>query len=319
MACPVCASDVPIGSVRSTPYGYEGHYVDCRKCGPYFGTEEAVEDLPGTLSGDPELIARVGYGVRRMQRPNRPPLLTTDLIQRFIKTPLPSVFEQANNLIVWLGSNGKGPGETEWIEPRTHQFVIGSKTGQGFGLVVAHLFDTGYIAGNQSQAIGEPGRAHATLSFSGWDHFYKLQAGQTESRNAFMAMKFGDAALDAIVDDFFRPAVAKTGFVLTRLDDQPKAGLIDDRLRVEIRKARFLIADLTHDNLGAYWEAGFAEGLGKPVIYTCQRAKFDQAKTHFDTNHHLTVIWDAAEPAQACNDLMATIRATLPDEANLIG
>ena len=59
----------------------------------------------------------------------------------------------------------------------------------------------------------------------------------------------------------------------------PKAGLIDDRLRVEIRTSRFLIADLTHENAGAYWEAGFAEGLGKPVIYTCEKSKFDTAKT----------------------------------------
>jgi len=35
-------------------------------------------------------------------------------------------------------------------------------------------------------------------------------------------------------------------------------------------------------NPGAYWEAGYAEGLGKPVIYTCEEAKFVEA-SHFDT------------------------------------
>ena len=38
-----------------------------------------------------------------------------------------------------------------------------------------------------------------------------------------------------------------------------------------IRDAKFVIADLTHDNNGAYWEAGYAEGLGKPVIYICEK------------------------------------------------
>lgn len=45
------------------------------------------------------------------------------------------------------------------------------------------------------------------------------------------------------------------------------AGNIQARLEVEIRKARFVVAELSHHNNGAYWEAGFARGLGKPVIY----------------------------------------------------
>ncbi len=130
-----------------------------------------------------------------------------------------------------------------------------------------------------------------------------------------MAMKFGDKELDELVDEFFRPAVAKTGFTLRRLDDVPKAGLIDDRMRVEIKSSRFLIADLTHANNGAYWEAGYAEGLGKPVIYTCKKSVFDNPgeRPHFDTNHHLTVVWDADDRESAAERLKATIRATMPD------
>ena len=53
-----------------------------------------------------------------------------------------------------------------------------------------------------------------------------------------------------------------------------------------------MIADLTHDNNGAYWEARFAEGLGRPVIYTCRKQKWDATKSHFDTSHLNTIIWD---------------------------
>jgi nucleoside 2-deoxyribosyltransferase len=66
----------------------------------------------------------------------------------------------------------------------------------------------------------------------------------------------------------------------------------------EIRMCRFLIADLTCGNQGAYWEAGYAEGLGKPVIYTCNKSYFDKEGTHFDTNHHQTVLWDPARLEQ---------------------
>jgi len=111
--------------------------------------------------------------------------------------------------------------------------------------------------------------------------------------------------------------LGQAGFELVKLDDNPKAGLIDDRLRVEIQSSDFIIADLTHDNHGAYWEAGYAEGMGKPVIYTCEKQKFETVKTHFDTNHHLTIVWDQNSPEEAGEALKATIRATLPQLAKL--
>ncbi len=129
--------------------------------------------------------------------------------------------------------------------------------------------------------------------------------------------EFGDENLDKMLDDHFRPCVKQTGFEIYRLDDVPRAGLIDDKLRVEIQSSDFLIADLTHDNPGAYWEAGYAEGLGKPVIYTCEKNKFETKKTHFDTNHHLTIIWDIKNPEEAEQALKATIRATFPEIAKM--
>ncbi len=113
----------------------------------------------------------------------------------------------------------------------------------------------------------------------------------------------------------FKPAVAETGFQLVLLRDKPRAGPIDNHLRAEIRSSRFLLADLTTDNAGAYWEGGFAEGLGKPVIYLCEKSAFDNRGTHFDTNHCQTVIWDPNDKERGASDLKATIRATLPGEA----
>ena len=136
-------------------------------------------------------------------------------------------------------------------------------------------------------------------------------------RIAFMAMQYNDSKHNKIYHEHFKPAVAQTGFELRRLDEKLRAGLIDDQLRIEIRKCRFLLADLTKDNLGAYWEAGYAEGLGKPIIYLCEQNHFENYKTHFDTNHHTTVIWDENNIEQALNKLKATIRATLPAEAKM--
>ena len=43
----------------------------------------------------------------------------------------------------------------------------------------------------------------------------------------------------------------------------------------QIRKSKFLIADFTGQRGGVYYEAGFAYGLGLPVIWTCRKDWFD--------------------------------------------
>jgi hypothetical protein len=61
--------------------------------------------------------------------------------------------------------------------------------------------------------------------------------------------------------------------------------------------------------------AGYAEGLGLPVIYTCEEGIWNEKKTHFDTNHMVTIIWNAANLDAAAANLTATIRATFRSEA----
>ncbi len=41
---------------------------------------------------------------------------------------------------------------------------------------------------------------------------------------------------------------------------------------------------------GVYYEAGFASGLGIPVIYSCRRNMVDQI--HFDTRQYSHILWD---------------------------
>jgi len=137
----------------------------------------------------------------------------------------------------------------------------------------------------------------------------RIDEGLVESRKVLMAMEFGDPELDHVLDTCFRPAVKRAGFELRIATDNQKAGMIDDQLRVALRTSLFVIADLTHRNNGAYWEAGFAEGLGRPVIYTCREADWKQGHSHFDTNHLVTVIWDPENLEQAGARLTATIMA----------
>jgi nucleoside 2-deoxyribosyltransferase len=57
----------------------------------------------------------------------------------------------------------------------------------------------------------------------------------------------------------------------------------------EIKRSEFVIADLSGNRGGVYYEAGFAEGLNKPVIISCRS---DYLKSlHFDVKQKSAVIW----------------------------
>ncbi len=320
--CPVCNSDI----AKPEYHQYKKHfnnYYSCKRCGDFDVLGSFSKTLNATLGDDNKKIAVLSHWIRTKHEKisKSPPdeqfyreniILDKKLVDTIIKRPPPSPAEQADNIIRWIGENIDAPGEIVELERDTHLSIMGAITPNNFALVIRHLTDSGILQGNSSTRT-----TNVTLSFKGWQYFEELKRGANESRKAFMAMQYGDEKMDKIVEEVFKPAVKQTGFDLFKLVDRPKAGLIDDRLRVEIQTSRFLIADLTHENVGAYWEAGYAEGLGKPVIYTCEKEKFEEQKTHFDTNHHLTIIWDDENPEEAVEKLKATIRATLHGEAKL--
>lgn len=134
------------------------------------------------------------------------------------------------------------------------------------------------------------------LTTRGWKCFENLQQVNRHSTQAFMAMKFDAEQMNFIKKNLV-PAVKNIGFNLLLLTDiNSKENLIDNKLRVAIKKSRFLVCDLTNCNAGAYWEAGYAEGLKIPVIYICERSAFlheDLTKRpHFDVNHQEIFQWD---------------------------
>ena len=58
---------------------------------------------------------------------------------------------------------------------------------------------------------------------------------------------------------------------------------INDKILADISRAQFVVADFTHHPNGVYFEAGFALGLGKLVIWRCRLDEFRPDRVHFDT------------------------------------
>lgn len=310
--CPICSLEL------EAPGRQDGitTVYSCKRCGSY-GLDAFVTATLGRVGLDDPTRVVLSHSLRKMQSRGLP-IVTSDLWKDIREHgSLPKPGEQAANLILWLGENADASDASVRVDCEELQAIIGCRRPDSVFYVANHLAQRGFVSFNRSDNTKATPPLDFQMTFDGWDEFEKLRKNTGESRTAFMAMKFGDPELDRIVNQVFRPAVAATGFELRILSDASPAGLIDDRLRVEIRRSRFLIADLTHRNPGAYWEAGFAEGLGKHVIYTCKADVFKDV-AHFDTNHHLTVMWhDGADSEPVAEALKATIRATLPDEARL--
>ena len=116
-------------------------------------------------------------------------------------------------------------------------------------------------------------------------------------RQGFVAMWF-DPSMNEVYEDGIKPAIEAAGYKPHKIDQEAFLGPIVDRIVAEIRKSRFVVADFTTspecgDRGGVYYEAGFAHGLGIPVIHTCRK---DSMKAlHFDTNHLNHLIWTTPE------------------------
>lgn len=311
--CLICNSQATVEEFPDKLYK-----VNCPRCGKYEITDEAFTMFERSSLEDK--VLSISYWIRQHQSEKGSVRIDSNRMRNLLVpfvSPKPK--EQADTFIIWLGGSIRKPNQHVGAKASNLIPVLGAYDEDGVYYIAKYLQGEGFIYDNDLTTNLIKHEYKLSMTFKGWDRYYELQRSNKDSRLAFMAMKYGDVTLEKIYNEVIKEAVLKTGFEIRKLEEDKSAGLIDDKLRVEIRRSKFLIADLTHDNNGAYWEAGFAEGLGMPVIYICEEEKFDRDKSHFDTNHHLTVTWQNTSEGlkKFAEELKDIIRATLPSEAKL--
>jgi hypothetical protein len=200
---------------------------------------------------------------------------------------------------------------TAWV-PKTIALIGGTDL-RAFHRLIVHALQIGHIQKTDTVMldpdVSMKSADQYVLTMPGWAVYEAEKKGQIAGRYGFMAMQFDDPDLQPIFKDIIKPRVkGATGYDVVEVREKSRAGVIDNIIREEIRNAAFVLADLSHGNNGAYWEAGYAEGLGKPVIYLCEQNAFDKTKTHFDTNHCTTVMWSKGEEDLFADQLIATIQ-----------
>ncbi len=145
------------------------------------------------------------------------------------------------------------------------------------------------------------------LEPEGWKRVDLLQREEEKnSNNVFVAMSF--AADMKETRETIKKAITANGFMPRIMDEIEHNHQIVPEMLYEIRNARFVIAELTGHNNGAYFEAGYALGCGKEVIQVCNKSKFGE-DGHFDVKQINTVMWENQDDLFARLD--ARIKATI--------
>ncbi|MGN1119179.1 MAG: hypothetical protein ACI4Q4_02400, partial [Oscillospiraceae bacterium] len=99
--------------------------------------------------------------------------------------------------------------------------------------------------------------------------------------------------------------VSDSGYNPVFIDEIEHNNLITPEILKYIRNSKFVVAELTHNNNGAYFEEGYALGIGKPVIQLCKKG----VNLHFDIAQKNTIFWEREE--EISQRLTARINATI--------
>lgn len=101
---------------------------------------------------------------------------------------------------------------------------------------------------------------------------------------------------DRIYFTKLKPTLVKMHIRCFRIDEIHHLENIDGRILKEIDKSDLMVADLTNERPSVYFEAGYGEKKGIPVIYTCRadhlRAQGNVLhRVHFDVRQRPIVSW----------------------------
>lgn len=113
-----------------------------------------------------------------------------------------------------------------------------------------------------------------TILAKGFSRIYDLQKLQVTNKNVFVAMSFHESANE--IRKAIKQGIEDAEYSSLLMDEiVHNHQIVPEMLRL-IKESRFMIMDITQPNFGAYYEAGYAQGLGKEVIITCSQEVWDK-------------------------------------------
>lgn len=332
--CPICKYNALTQSGGYQPINDNLVKVVCLRCGEFMIAQHAIIALPEYIPVEKRL--QLSSHINEITH-NRY-LITYDEMKRLAGVlKIPSVDERANRILLFIAENypkiNTGPNWQDignvFHKGTNFDEIDLSNSTFGFTMqmlskswcedqreLVYLIFE--YLKDTQKY-IKESGDSELIITPAGWSKIDELKTVYHESNIAFIAMKF-NPNLIKYSKTWFEPAITEAGYDCKVMYSHKHTKVIDNEMKALIRRSKFVVCDLTENSRGAYYEAGFAHGLGVPVIFLCESKFFHKKEhelgpespgVHFDTNHYPFIEWkwDKGEALQ--KELKDWIEATI--------
>lgn len=290
--CPICK--LPNQTVLvERDYGDKVTY-DCKRCGRFTlsGTAEAVAEHQNKSA---ELS---GWIRERNIRKIDIPLLDNYFMEQLIPSlPKYSPREKQIKLLEAVEILTDYPGREVVLIPEHEASLAWADNEKEFQYYIKALMDRGLleIPNKGNRSIDDP-LYPMVITADGWEYLEKEQGNLSEKVQAFVAMSF-DPALKPVYENAILPAISSTGHRPYRVDADHHLERIDAKIIAEIKNSRFVVADVTQQKAGVYYEAGYAHGLGIPVIWSVKAE--DLKNVHFDTRQYNHIVWESEDDLKA--------------------
>lgn len=132
------------------------------------------------------------------------------------------------------------------------------------------------------------------ITATGWQKIDELRKEEQIVHQGFIAMSFREETKP--IREAFRKAMKQSGYSVAVIDEKEHNNQIVPEIFYEIERSKFVVVDVTYPNYGAYYEAGYAQALGKQVIICCRKAEFDDKgnpnRPHFDIAQKAMIVWE---------------------------
>ena len=308
--CPICDSSV---TPRINSNAGLELYI-CPQCGMY----QYFPQNSGVNSGNRHLIAGYLFETRKeaeLQRIDMRQICGEKIKNLLSSSIIPKTSMQYLDKILLHIYKLETGYSSQLLGSDFHPAIGYAKNLDEFCLMINSLQDLGYL---KYRNFGSGDLAYY-LTIEGLQYTESLLAPNKNSKTAFIAMPFTDK-MRVVRDEAIKPAALTCGFDAFTVDEEEYLGDVTDRIIAGIKTCRFVIADFTDNNLGVYYEAGYAKGLGIPVIKTCRKdwfkdntideiTKKKKNQLHFDIEHDNLILWESQE--DLARKLEAKIRATI--------
>jgi hypothetical protein len=276
--CPICNLNDDRIKIEGSGFPNVTSRVKCPRCKVFEVPELFLRTSPKTPN------PKISAWIRNLNEQGAEvPLINWDTLKELrARLPEYSPREKQIKLLQNIERKTEYPGQRVELT-YLDDFPLAWATGDDeFVYYINSLKDRGLLSAGLAM-----GQCDVTITADGWDYLEQHERNIEERTQAFVAMSFSDD-LKSVWEGPSYNAIKKAGYKPYRVDAEPHSDRIDVRIISEIKNSRFVVADVTQQKHGVYFEAGYALGLGLPVLW-CVR-KDDLGKVHFDTRQYNHIV-----------------------------